>query len=893
MRFPLLTFAVTGAAALPLVRTAHAATTLTGLANKNAPVPSDHGSNAPGTPNITLEWDADWDQYPGWPNDPGDGVYQHDHGLNNPHTIVFTPDPGVNAIITQLDINVWSGSGETKVDWEIIGSSSGTLGSGTWTTADGAVSTYTTGITGTGSESLTLKLTQTSGTGSFLAIDNLVFDQVGDPLTTPEPTIGPFVRFDGGSGGTVCWQTADAEPSVIDYSAPGIPNRRISDATPKTWHELPLPDLAAKTEYTFTIVKTTDGAEASTPPYTFETDYRYEVPPIPDRPNPFPDDGQSPLYASVAQGLIDQTGAATGYALDFGATDARLAYEIVSRSRLNVILVSPDPATVATLRTQLHAAGIYGSRASVVEAPLDATPCTGKWFNLAFSSGLIGGTAMTGDSAELFRLLRPGGGVAVLGLPDGVAGELPPENDPESWIRAGVPADQATIEATENRATTVTRLPETDIGAWTHNFADSGQSCSSHDVRASSTDMHIQWFGNPGPRGITDRQARNPTPLVVNGTLYVQGNDRVSAQDSYNGRIRWSMEIPGLRRVNMPRDGGNWCADPTSLFLAHSDDLWRLDSTTGALVQSYQVPATPESCDWGYIATAGDKIYGSSVKKGSFYTKFSGSWEFWYDSTSAASEISKICSHKLFCLAKDTGAPVWEYSAGVVINTTICMGGGRIYFIDCRNPTILASDTGRIGSGDLWTQNHMVALDAATGALVWEQPLDAPVSPTPVVFYLCWADNALFLLSSTNQYNALGYRTSNGAKHWSKSYSWGRNHHGAHIYHPVVLGQNVIAEPNIYNIHTGALVKSGLPLRAGCSTMSGAANSVQYLHSSYNNDMRFWNPTTNASQQIRGLRSSCWLSIVSGDGMVFLPAASAGCACSFPIQTTAAFAAPD
>ncbi len=220
------------------------------------------------------------------------------------------------------------------------------------------------------------------------------------------------------------------------------------------------------------------------------------------------------------------------------------------------------------------------------------------------------------------------------------------------------------------------------------------------------------------------------------------------------------------------------------------------------------------------------------------------------------------------------------------------MGTGRIYFIDCRNPTIHNDSSGRIGSDDLWTQNHMVALDAATGAVIWDQPLSAPVSPHPVVVYLCWSDDALLLLSSTSQYNTLGYATADGAKLWTKSYAWGRNHHGAHIYHPVLLGDLAIAEPNAYNIHTGALVKGNMPLRAGCSTMSGSANVVQYLHSSYNNDMRFWNPTTDATQQIRGMRSSCWLSIVSGDGMVFLPGASAGCACSFPIQTTVSFSAP-
>jgi MYXO-CTERM domain-containing protein len=177
----LFELAAMAAAAPALAQSLHAATTLTGLANTNQAVPPDHGSNAPGTPNITLSWDSDWDQYGGWPNDPGDGVYQHDHGLNNPHTIVFTPEPGVKVVVNQLDVNVWSGGGETKVDWEVTGTTSGTVGSGTWTTPDGAVTTNAINITGAGSESLTLNLVQASGASSYLAMDNLAFDQVAVP----------------------------------------------------------------------------------------------------------------------------------------------------------------------------------------------------------------------------------------------------------------------------------------------------------------------------------------------------------------------------------------------------------------------------------------------------------------------------------------------------------------------------------------------------------------------------------------------------------------------------------------------------------------------------------------------------------------------------------------
>jgi hypothetical protein len=174
---------VTAAFGLACIGAPHASaeTILTGLNATNEMVPLDHGSNAPGTPNVALTWSDNWDQYDGWPNDPGDGVYQVDEET---HTIQFAPDAGWNVKLLALDLNVWPGGGETNVDWSLDGSLSGNLGGGTFSTADGMVSNNSIDLMGSGAETLTLTLTQTSGIGSYLAMDNLAFDQI----LVPEPS---------------------------------------------------------------------------------------------------------------------------------------------------------------------------------------------------------------------------------------------------------------------------------------------------------------------------------------------------------------------------------------------------------------------------------------------------------------------------------------------------------------------------------------------------------------------------------------------------------------------------------------------------------------------------------------------------------------------------------
>ena len=180
-----------GTVSVGFVQALSAATTLTGLKATNADVPVDHGSNLAGTPNIALSWTTDpannWDQYGNWPQDHGDGAYQVDGASDGSqtHTILFTPDSGWNVFISDFELNVWAGGGQTNVDWEVTGSKSGFLATGFFDIEDGFVVPVAISVTGTGSESLTLKLTQTSGRGSYLAMDNLTFDQIP---AVPEPS---------------------------------------------------------------------------------------------------------------------------------------------------------------------------------------------------------------------------------------------------------------------------------------------------------------------------------------------------------------------------------------------------------------------------------------------------------------------------------------------------------------------------------------------------------------------------------------------------------------------------------------------------------------------------------------------------------------------------------
>lgn len=703
--------------------------------------------------------------------------------------------------------------------------------------------------------------------------------------------LGPYARFVRQDAATIAWETAQDTPSILEYGETASLGNRIEDAAPKQVHSLTIDGLKPKALYFYVIKQVLNGLETKSEVFELETDYNFSVLSAPPAPSPYPADEWSERLASVAQGILDETGLTRGYCLDYGCGDGRLAYELARRSDLHIVGVAESADEVARARQALHAAGLYGARVTILQCPLNQLPFTKDCFNLVVSAEMLSRADVRGNAGELLRVMRPGGGRAFLGFPANVSGTLSNWSALDLWVRSGITNNAAAVEETPQRSIKILRSPLSGVGEWSHTFGDPAQTASSHDQRVVGRNMKLQWFGQPGPRGMVDRQSRNPSPLTVNGFLFVQGNNRVFGQDAYNGNINWALEIPHLRRVNVPRDSSNMCADDQSLYLAVGSQCWRLDAYSGDLVQSHAVapPNQSRSYDWGYLACVGDRLFGSSVKAGSAYTSFDGP-AFWYDSTGLES-TAKVCSDNLFCLSKAAGEKLWVYQNGVIVNSSIAIGGGRVYFVESRNATAKSQTSGRISHSSLWLNQYLVALDSGTGQVLWEKAASFPASPYPMVFFLSYADEKIVIADSTSQYNLFAYSAQNGQLLWQKSHAWNRDNHGGHIYHPVIVNSMVIVEPLGYNLVTGQVVKSGLPSRGGCSTMSAAANTVHYVNWDYDKgSIYFWDLDTDLRRQMAGSRSSCWLSVISGSGLVLSPTASSGCTCRYPLQTSLGFA---
>ena len=100
-----------------------------------------------------------------------------------------------------------------------------------------------------------------------------------------------------------------------------------------------------------------------------------------------------------------------------------------------------------------------------------------------------------------------------------------------------------------------------------------------------------------------------------------QGMNRMVAVDAFIKRFCGRLNTK-LRRVNIPRDRGNWCADEDRVYAAVGDDCV-IDAATGEMLHTVEPPeGYQDGFDWGYVAATEDFVVGTVVPSG-------GLREFW------------------------------------------------------------------------------------------------------------------------------------------------------------------------------------------------------------------------------------------------------------------------
>ena len=551
-----------------------------------------------------------------------------------------------------------------------------------------------------------------------------------------------------------------------------------------------------------------------------------------------------------------------GLCLVLGMDDMDLPIEIARSSNMDVIVLDESDDNIEDLRFDLQKGGVYGRKiAALCVDDLNKLPMSSQLANLVYVSD--------GDQMEADKVIS-------MMAPDGVAYI---SRVTDKWINKASSGWQVDVQKQGNDELKLVKKRPENAGEWTHEYAHTDNSAFGGESFWGSTrteDFEIRWMGRPGPRFQTDRSGRKPSPLAVEGRMFVQGNERIVALDAYNGRILWSKDMPGFKRMNIPRDCSNWAADKEYLYLAKYDHLLKIDQKTGHIVD--YIFLDKDKHHWGYLSVLEDKIIGSATPQNSRYTNYHGG-EGWYDAPSGGL-VYKVVSRDIFAEDKNGDHRLWTYpSNGVVINSTITIYKDQISFVESYD--VKLSEDGR-GGDDLFKKTYLVTLDVNSGKQLYKKRIKT--QPGKTMYTMVAGGNKLVLVSSANwKFEILAMDHETGKIVWRKKQRWFHGNHGGLMSHPAIANNRLVVKPAIYNLTTGEQQNFNVPKSGhGCASYALTEESMFYRGGSVTQ----FNFQTREFSRWERLRPDCWISTIPALGMVLSPEAGGGCSCGNWLETS-------
>jgi len=679
-----------------------------------------------------------------------------------------------------------------------------------------------------------------SGDGSYgglLLAWLLLLSPVAHADDSDPVTFRAGVRFLTPNSAEVTWECSVAGESAVAYGPTRKLGRLVNAPTSGNYHRVVLTDLQPGQTYFYRLGVKHDGWRQLSPIYELDGRMNYSPPQVADIDQP-------PAGIDAVVDALNQPG---GYAVVLAdASPLRWARALAARTSMTVIIACEDPDEVESHRRSLYADGIYGIRLSV--RPLALVP--DKIANVVLC-----------DAKYLDR-------AAQLASPTGtfVSVDQPPKSDQWSWDSLD---EQVWIGRFRERR---------ELTEWGHQYGSPANGSYVGETLGGidNTDqLEIRWLGRPGADFGIDRNPRMPAPLAVGGRLFHQGMNRMIALDAFNGAVLWSLEIPDLRRVNIPRDSGNWCADDQHVYAVTKDCLWRIDAATGVMVETVRLPeSVNEQADWGYVAVTADSLIGTAVKAGSAYEKF---WAkaSWYDGQGDAA-TAKVCGNAIFAIDKRYGTVRWSRPVDAVVQSTIAISGERMFYVEVENDELSNNDSGKLKNKEIWPSASVVCLDLESGAELWKQEVPEQADNQVVAFGIAGDGQYIFESSANDQFHFASFDAATGKRKWSAESKWPSDNHGAHMQHAVLMNGKLFVQPSILDVETGEILATDtLGKRRGCATPIGAGGSIIYRGGS--GPVSLWSLAENKASRLTRLRPSCWLSTIPAQGMLFSPDAGGGC----------------
>lgn len=594
--------------------------------------------------------------------------------------------------------------------------------------------------------------------------------------------------------------------------------------------------------------------------------------------NVFPADEIGLMYEAIAKQIVKNTGIKKGYCLILGCGDGRFSYELAKLSELKIYVVEPDAKKVSIARDTINRTGLYGARITIEEGSFSGIPFSDYFANLIISEEMILTGKISTPAEEIFRMLKPCGGVLYLGQPKQMikTSEAKVKEYVNVWIKKSGIKDFK-FEEKDGIWIKVTRGQIPGAGKWTHQYAGPGNTACAED-KIIKYPLGVLWFGEPGPADLINRHSGAPAPLSINGRFFVQGNNMVMAYDAYNGVELWRRKTQAVILPVFTR-GSVWACSEEGLFLVQRNECLHLDPETGETLQTYDLPphSDGKSRVWKYIAVVNNLLFGSAAK---------------YDR-----------SDMLFAVDIKSGKNMWTCEGQSIDNMTVAIGDGYLYYTDSgvtqeEKDEALQERGERVGNADV---RRVVAINVKSGEKVWQRPVDLADCGPPLhaifsngILFFCgayqnghfWND---FQAGKLKHRRGIALSGKDGKILWSTPLNY--------MTRPMVNGNVIYAPPFAFDLRTGKEITQTHPVTGRevkfefgrghhCGVISGSTNFI-YMRSL---TTAFYDLIKNSGViHFFGQRPGCHLNIIAANGLVIEPDYSSGCQCLFALNSTLVF----
>ncbi|MFK5921897.1 MAG: PQQ-binding-like beta-propeller repeat protein [Verrucomicrobiota bacterium] len=607
-------------------------------------------------------------------------------------------------------------------------------------------------------------------------------------------------------------------------------------------------------------------------------------------------------WSSKANEILNLSNVNDGYCLVMGLKSGRLIEELLLKTKLHIIAIDGDPEKVQTLRKKLSY--LQDPLEEVTKPPQDKdqktafikTPASeltphrnrvviynddpGKYPLPPFMASLIVSEdpqqmKLAGNPdrvKDLLTALRPYGGTLALNLSElehaknlAVSSqaktpktEIKRQGQLSLFTRAGAPANSAD---------------------WTHEWSDPANTLKSDDNLKAPLGM--LWTGGRSarPEMYIDRHLWPPSPVIMDGRMFIVGPKGPAAVDIYTGRMLWETHSDAFSAMTRFR-GGHWAPGgchtigaKDGLYVSTQKSIIRFDPATGDVISEFHLPQdAPKDARWGR-----PRIWKQLII------------------TSIIHEDRDI---RLLALDQRSGSVVWEMKADYSFSQ-VAIGNGKVFCWDGIPSSQSALKAARRGvafpAKDNGQGYQLKSFDASDGTALWRNPSEG------VVEWLSYSEKLDVVVASTKKViHAL--RGQDGGQLWRKySEGIGFGGHPDFVWQKVILWNDWMIDqrgPGLaYDLLSGKPIERNHPVTQKPMPWKFDRNGHHCNHAiasenllTFRSDVATYvDLNTLNTSAFPGFRSGCTNSLLPAGGVLSSPMYSRGCVCNYNFFTSTAF----